>query len=85
MTISVPSLANYYISKGIPYTLCIHTNSSNPFWVSFMQTEDFFLLPSEVDVVVRDEYTFVTHTQTPLIVDIFECRGKSNIAYNENR
>lgn len=52
------------------------------FWLTAMQSEDFALLPSEVDSIVRGEYTFVTHTQSPLIVDIFSCRGKSQIVYD---
>ena len=47
-----------------------------------MQSEDFQLLPAEIDTVVMNEYTFVTHTQTPLIIDIFECKGKSSIVYD---
>ena len=27
----------------------------------------------------------MTHTQSPVIVDIFECRGKSSITYDDER
>lgn len=50
-----------------------------------MQTEDFNLLPPEVDMLVRKEYTFVIHAQTPLILDIFECKGHSSLSYGKER
>ena len=39
-------------------------------------------MPPEVDTVVMDNYTFVTHTGSSLILDIFECKGTSNIVYD---
>ena len=85
LTLDFPSLAKYAILVGVKYNLCISSQNNQTLGLTIMQSQDFSLLPSEVDTIVTNQYTFVTHTQTPLIVDIFECRGKSSIIYDDER
>lgn len=71
-----------FFMSALPYKICISTNETDKsLSVVAFQDSKVNLIHSDTEVMVRNESTFVMYPKGDIIVDVFECKGKSEIFF----
>lgn len=70
IAVSFPTLKDYLMNTAVAFELFISISTARV-WFFVLQEEEFSVLPAEVEYLVTGQYTFVTHAQSDLIVDLF--------------
>ena len=70
-------------SKGtLPFQLCLQSAKKDSFTITVLQEDDVNLLPADVETIIKNDSTFVIHPSGLFIIDLFQCRGTSQIKYS---
>lgn len=71
------------MNTGVAFEMIVSISTARV-WFFVLQEEDFSVLPAEVDYLATEKYTFVTHAQSDLVVDLFECKGKASLVFGSS-